>query len=246
MDGRQTLISVERVTLSYYRRDGLWRWSRYTPLRDISLELRRGQPLGIIGANGAGKSSLLRLIGGILAPDSGCVINHGARVSLLALGVGFMPHLSGRDNAMLSGLLLGLRRQEMHRRMDDLIEFSGLEEFIDQPLHTYSAGMRARLGFSTALQADPDVLLIDEVLGVGDEAFRVKSNMVLKKMILSEKAVALVSHSLPVIQSLCEKTAWIGDGGLQMIGDTERVIEAYRAQTQVDAQRHTSLITQEA
>lgn len=247
MNDGEVLISVEQVTLSYLRREGLLRWSRHTPLRDVSLELRRGRPLGIIGPNGAGKSSLLRLIAGIHSPDSGRIRNHGARVSLLALGVGFMPNLTGRENAMLSGLLLGIGRKAMLARMDELIAFSGLGDFIDQPLSSYSAGMRARLGFSTALQADPDVLLIDEVLGVGDEAFRIKSNQVLKRMIRSEKAVALVSHALPVIQALCTETAWIADGQLKMLGETESVIEAYRESTaQAEAKPQPTAIPQGA
>jgi len=215
MSAHEILISLQNVSLSYTVRAGMFKWSKYMPLSDISFDLHRGETVGIIGRNGAGKSTLLRLIAGILEPDRGQIINHGARVSLLSLGVGFVPHLSGKQNAMLSGMLLGLRRQEIARRMEAIIEFSGLGHFINQPLHTYSSGMRARLGFSVAIQVDPDVLLIDEVLGVGDEEFRTKSTSEMKRLIKSDKTVVLVSHSLPTVKELCDRAVWIEEGSVK-------------------------------
>lgn len=227
MSTGDVVISVRNVSVSYPVKQGFMKWSRYTPLKDISFDLHRGETLGIIGCNGAGKSTLLRMIAGIIEPDGGQIINHGARISLLSLGVGFVQHLTGRENAMLSGMLMGIRKHEIAARMEAIIDFSGLGDFIDQPLRTYSAGMRARLGFSTAIQANPDVLLIDEVLGVGDEEFRTKSNIEMKRMINSEKAVVLVSHSPVVVRELCQRVAWVDDGSLRMISDTETVMKDY-------------------
>ena len=227
MSAHEVLISLQNVSMSYGVREGIFKWSKHTPLNDVSFDLHRGETVGIIGRNGAGKSTLLRLIAGILKPDSGCIINHSARVSLLALGVGFVPHLTGRQNAMLSGILLGLRRSEIAQKMDAIIEFSGLGHFIDQPLQTYSSGMRARLSFSVAIQVDPDVLLIDEVLGVGDEEFRTKSTSEMKRLINSEKTVVLVSHNLPTLKELSDKLFWIENGRIQHQGDVECVISKY-------------------
>lgn len=229
MTAGNVLISVQGVSLSYPIKQGLLKWSKYTPLRDISFDLQRGETVGIIGRNGAGKSTLLRMIAGITEPDGGRIVNHGARVSLLSLGAGFMPQLTGRENAILSGMLLGMHRKDISRRMDAIIDFSGIGDFIDQPLHTYSAGMRARLGFSTAIQVNPDVLLIDEVLGVGDEEFRIKSAREIKRLIRSEKTVVLVSHQINAIRELCEKVVWIDDGLVQFAGNTQEALARYAA-----------------
>ncbi|MGH8474199.1 MAG: ABC transporter ATP-binding protein [Methylococcales bacterium] len=226
---KQGLIEVRNVTFSYSINAGLFRNSVHTPLKDISFALYRGQTTGIIGRNGVGKSTLLRLIAGILEPDSGSIKKGDAVVSLLSLGLGFVQHLSGRQNAMLSGILLGLRRKEIARKMDSIIEFSGLGEFIDRPLHTYSSGMRARLGFSVAIQVDPDVLLIDEILGVGDEEFRVKSTTEMKRLIKSDKTVVMVSHNLPLLRELCDNLIWIDNGVIEQEGPPSGVLERYIA-----------------
>jgi lipopolysaccharide transport system ATP-binding protein len=227
MRSEDVLMSLQDVSVSYSIRSGFFKWTRSFPLRDISFDLHRGETVGILGRNGAGKSTLLRLIAGIIEPDKGQVVNHGARVSLLSLGLGFVPHLSGRENAMLNGILLGLRLREIKARMDTIVDFSGLREFIDRPLRTYSAGMRARLGFSVAIQTDPDVLLIDEILGVGDEEFRAKSNAEIKRLIRSDKTVVLVSHQLPAVKELCDRVVWIEDGVINDSGDAQSVIARY-------------------
>lgn len=227
MSEHEILISLQNVSMSYAVREGIFKWSKYTPINCVSFDLYRGETVGIIGRNGAGKSTLLRLIAGILKPDSGRILNHGARVSLLALGVGFVPHLTGRENAMLSGILMGLRRREIAQKMDAIIELSDVGPFFDQPLQTYSSGMRARLGFSVAIQVDPDVLLIDEVLGVGDQAFRTKSTEEMKRLIKSDKTVVLVTHALPVLKELSDRTVWIDDGMVKASGDTETVLKLY-------------------
>jgi lipopolysaccharide transport system ATP-binding protein len=228
MANKDVLISVQDVTVSYPIKKGYLKWGKYTPLKNISFDLHRGETLGIIGRNGAGKSTLLRMIAGIIEPDAGKIVNHGARVSLLALGVGFMPFLTGRENAMLSGMLLGMRRREILNRMDAIIEFSGLGEFIDQPLRTYSSGMTARLGFSVSIQSTPDALLIDEVLGVGDEDFRKKSTEEMKRLIRSDTAIILVSHSIPVINELCNRAILIDEGTIKSAGLTADVLEKYK------------------
>ncbi|MGY6275589.1 ABC transporter ATP-binding protein [Methylomonas sp. MgM2] len=228
MASKDVLISVQDVTVSYPIKKGYLKWAKYTPLKHISFDLHRGETLGIIGRNGAGKSTLLRMIAGIIEPDTGKIVNNGARVSLLALGVGFMPFLTGRENAMLSGMLLGMRRRDILKRMDAIIEFSGLGEFIDQPLRTYSSGMSARLGFSVSIQATPDALLIDEVLGVGDEDFRKKSTEEMKRLIKSDTAIILVSHQIPVINELCDRAILIDQGTIKLAGHTVDVLEQYK------------------
>jgi len=227
MAAKDILISVQNATLSYPVKQGFLRWAKYTPLNNISFDLHRGETVGIIGRNGAGKSTLLRMIAGIIEPDQGRIVNHGASVSLLSLGVGFMPHLTGRENAMLSGMLLGLRKNEIARRMETIIEFSGIGAFIDQPLSTYSTGMRARLGFSTAIQIDPDVLLMDEVLSVGDEEFKNRSFIEIKRLIKSDKTVVLVSHAIPVIKELTNRLVWIENSTANVVGATDVVLREY-------------------
>jgi lipopolysaccharide transport system ATP-binding protein len=155
------------------------------------------------------------------------VINHGYTTSLLSLQVGFIPYLTGRENTIMSGLSLGLPKALILERMEDILEFSGLGDFFEQPISSYSSGMRARLGFAIAFQLDPDVLLIDEVLGVGDEKFRAKSTKMMKEKIRSSKTVVMVSHSTNTIKDLCDRTVWIENGVSRMVGDTEKVLAAY-------------------
>jgi len=166
-------LTLEGVGVCY--RMGVLRRSQTWALREMSFELNRGENLGVIGRNGSGKSTLLRLMSGIYNPDEGSIDHHGNRASLLSLQVGFLPHLSGRENAVLSGMLLGKSRQDMIALMDDIVDYSELDGVLDRPLRTYSSGMKARLGFAVSLYADADILLIDEVLGVGDTAYREKS-----------------------------------------------------------------------
>lgn len=231
MGQNEAVIKVDGVGLSYPVRLGFLKWSRYWPLRDTSFEIFRGETLGLIGKNGVGKSSLLRMIAGIVEPDLGQIINRGVSVSLLALGVGFAPYLTGRENAILNGMLMGLNKKEIESRMESIIDFSGLEEFIDQPLRVYSSGMKSRLGFAAAIQADPDVLLIDEVLGVGDEEFRIKSLAEMKKLIRSEKTVVLVSHQENIIKELCDRVVWIEDGLVRFVGATQEAFVQYTSST---------------
>jgi lipopolysaccharide transport system ATP-binding protein len=222
------IIELRNVGVSYIRRAGMLRGQKFWALHDVSFELRHGETLGVVGHNGAGKSTLLRLLAGIMAPDRGEVIARTDRVSLLSLQAGFVPHLTGRENAILSGILMGLSRQEVLARMQDIIEFSELGEFIDEAVRTYSSGMRARLGFAVAFQADPDVLLVDEILGVGDAGFREKSTLAMKQKIASDKTVVIVTHNPESIASLCKRMVWVHNGVTRAIGEPGELLRLYR------------------
>lgn len=221
-------MSLRNVAVSYRRRSGLMRWSKYWALNDVSFDLFHGETLGIVGRNGAGKSTLLRILAGIISPDRGDLVNYGCSVTLQSLRVGFIPHLTGRENAILSGMLLGLHRSYVEERMAAIIEFSGLEEFIDQPVKMYSTGMQARLGFSVSIQMDPDVILVDEVLGVGDVEFREKSSAAMKEKISSNKTVVIVSHDENMLKELCDRVIWIDKGISRTEADVESALSMYK------------------
>lgn len=225
----QPAVSLRGIGVSYVQHSGLLRKREFWALKDISFDIYHGETLGLIGRNGAGKSTLLRLLAGIIAPERGKIISDGSQASLLSLQVGFIPHLTGRVNAILSGMLLGLWRLQVEAMMGRIIEFSELEEFIDQPVRTYSAGMKARLGFAVAFHADPDILLVDEVLGVGDEEFRKKSTAAMREKIRSKKTVVMVSHIPNTMRELCDRVVWLEHGTVKMEDETEKVMNAYHA-----------------
>lgn len=221
------LLRLQNIGVSYQgvRRIGS---KGFWALEDVSLELREGQTLGVVGRNGAGKSTLLRIIAGILRPDRGSIVaSRPLRIQLLSLGLGFIPHLSGRDNAIFSGMLLGMSRRGVERRLAAIHEYSELEDFFDQPLNTYSSGMMLRLGFSVAMQIEPDVLLIDEVLGVGDAEFLEKSGGDLRKRMKSGMTCVLVSHQDSTIKELSDSVAWIEHGKLVLQSDVATALTAY-------------------
>lgn len=198
-------------------------------IRNLSFSLDQGEILGIIGKNGSGKSTLLKSIGGIFTPDSGCINLYGNTVSLLSIGVGFIPELSGRDNIMLSGLLLNFTEKEILEKTDKIIEFSELGKFIDYPVRTYSSGMYSKLAFSITASLETDIILIDEVLSVGDEHFKKKSQKRMKELISNEtRTVIIVSHSLSTLEELCDKVLWLDEGRLRILGDTRTVLKQYR------------------
>ena len=202
---------------------------RFWALEDVSLELHRGERLGVVGRNGSGKSTLLRTIAGIITPDRGRLTRAPVSCQLLSLALGFVPHLSGRDNAILSGLMLGLRRREIVSRLPAILEFSELGDFFEQPISSYSTGMLMRLGFSVAMQVEPDVLLIDEVLAVGDTEFQKKSGAALRERIHSGTTVVFVSHGDSQLQQVCERALWIERGRSVMQGPVDAVLAAYHA-----------------
>lgn len=224
----EPIIQLQNVGVCYTRRTGMMRNAKFWALHDVSFDLRHGETLGVVGHNGAGKSTLLRLLAGIIAPDRGEVVCRTDRVSLLSLQAGFVPHLTGRQNAILSGILMGLSRREVLACMNDIIEFSELGEFIDEPVRTYSSGMRARLGFATAFQANPDILLVDEVLGVGDTGFREKSTIAMKQKIASNKTVVIVTHNPESIINLCDRMVWVHHGVTRAIGEPRELLWQYQ------------------
>jgi ABC-type polysaccharide/polyol phosphate transport system ATPase subunit len=196
-------------------------------LKDVSFEVPHGTVLGIIGANGAGKSTLVRTVAGILPPTDGRVEVRGRVSTLLALGVGFNKDLSGRENVVLGGLAAGLTRDQLAEKYDDIVAFAELGEFMDLPMRTYSSGMYGRLAFSVAVNMDPDILLIDEALSVGDAQFRRKSFEKMRELCGQARTIVLVSHSMGSISELCDQALWMHRGELRMRDEPDPVIEAY-------------------
>jgi ABC-type polysaccharide/polyol phosphate transport system ATPase subunit len=196
-------------------------------LKDVSFDVPHGAVFGIIGANGAGKSTLVRTVAGILPPTDGRVEVRGRVSTLLALGVGFNKDLSGRENVVLGGLAAGLTRDQLAEKYDDIVEFAELGEFMDLPMRTYSSGMYGRLAFSVAVNMDPDILLIDEALSVGDARFRRKSFEKMRELCDQARTIVLVSHAMGSISELCDQAIWMHRGELRMLGEPDPVIEAY-------------------
>jgi ABC-2 type transport system ATP-binding protein len=197
-------------------------------LRNVNLSVYRGEVLGLIGHNGAGKSTLLKLVARVLKPVEGRIIVRGHVAPLLEFGAGFHPELTGRENVFLNGALLGFSRQEMEEKFNRIVDFAELWDFIDSPMRTYSSGMWARLGFATATDIQPEILIVDEVLSVGDEAFQRKSSARMQQFREQGATILFVSHSMDAIASMCSRAAWIDHGELKMAGPTEEVIAAYR------------------
>lgn len=201
-------------------------------LHDITFKLNHGDVLGVIGKNGAGKSTLLKTISGIISHDRGDVNTYNSKITLLALNAGLIPYLSGRKNIILIGLTLGIKKSTILDSMEEIIEYSELEDFIDEPVSTYSTGMKSRLGFSTSIYLKPDIFLIDEILGVGDKKFRKKSSNTIKQLLNNKELTAIVvSHDESTILNLCNKALWIDQGYTKEFGDTRDVVEAYSNHT---------------
>jgi len=196
-------------------------------VNDVSFEVERGKILGIIGRNGSGKTTLLRSIAGIFRPDEGYIDTKGNRVSLMAIGIGFNANNTGRENILKSGMLLGCKLDYVKERMDEIIEFSELGDFIDRPVRTYSSGMYSKLSFSVTAILDTDIMLVDEVLSVGDERFRKKSYKKMEELMLSNRTVLIVSHATSTLQKFCDSVLWINDGNFVQMGNTEEVLKEY-------------------
>lgn len=218
---------------SYYIKQNLLKGKKeraevFEAVKHVSFRVKKGEILGIVGKNGSGKSTMLKAIAGIFSPNSGTIDLHGNSVSLLSIGVGFQKELSGRDNILLSGMLLGFTEKQIKERMDEIIEFSELGKFIDTPVRTYSSGMHSKLAFSITAILETDIILIDEVLSVGDARFKKKSFNKMKELITSnDRTVIIVSHAAGTIAELCDKVLWINDGELVKYGDTEAVLKEY-------------------
>lgn len=209
-------------------------YEEFWALDGVSFDIRRGESFGIIGSNGSGKSTMLKCIAKILRPDGGRIAVHGSMSALLELGAGFHPELSGRENIFLNGAILGLNRKEILAKLDDIVEFAGLERFIDTPVKNYSSGMYVRLGFAVAIHVDPEILVIDEVLAVGDENFIRKCTEKIASFREDGRTIVLVTHGLGQVRTLCDRAAWISAGKLEMLGDAPAVVDAYTGQSQPD------------
>jgi len=211
------VISAKNVGVAYRRLSGLFKHEKYWALKDITLDVYKGETLGILGKNGVGKSTLLKILAGIIRPDKGSVINYGVSASLLSLQAGFVQYLTGKENAILGGMMLGLTKKEITQKIEEIYEYSDIGDFFYQPVRSYSSGMRARLGFSVAIYANPDVILLDEVLGVGDSDFRIKSTKTMKQIVRSEKTIIIVSHQPALIKELCDRVVLISNGVIENV-----------------------------
>ncbi len=198
-----------------------------TAVDNISLQVEKGMTFGVIGENGSGKSTLLKLVAGIAKPTSGRLKVEGKISALIELGAGFHPEISGRENVFINGIMLGLSKKEISRKFDEIVRFAELEDFIDAPVKTYSSGMYMRLGFSVAINVNPDVLLIDEVLAVGDAAFVPKCLDRIDDFRRRKKTILFVSHDLATVEKICDKVVWMKRGKIQMLGEPKRVVDAY-------------------
>jgi ABC-type polysaccharide/polyol phosphate transport system ATPase subunit len=205
----------------------------FAALRNVSFTLPPGRTLGVIGRNGSGKSTLLKLVAGITKPTEGTVTVNGRISALIELGAGFHPEISGRENVFINGIMLGLSKREITRRFDEIVEFAEMEEFIDAPVKTYSSGMYMRLGFAVAIHVDPDVLLVDEVLAVGDEGFTHKCLDKFSEFKRRGKTILLVTHSLGLVERFCDEAIWMDAGLMKGMGDPKRVVGAYVTDVEV-------------
>lgn len=200
----------------------------FEAVKGVSFDVPKGQILGIVGKNGSGKSTLLRAIAGIFAPDEGTIDLHGHTVSLLAIGVGFQNKLSGRENIYLSGMLLGFDREQIDEKLDEIIEFSELGDFIDRPVKTYSSGMYSKLAFSITAILETEIMLVDEVLSVGDAKFKKKSYAKMKQLITNkDRTVVIVSHSSETLSGLCDTILWLHEGEVKMQGSCSEILPLY-------------------
>jgi ABC-type polysaccharide/polyol phosphate transport system ATPase subunit len=236
------ITSIDKKPTLKARLKTLGRGKKHTrivrALNEVSIDVHYGTVLGIIGSNGAGKSSLMRVISGIVPPTQGRVEVYGTVSTLLALGVGFNPSMTGRDNVYLGGLAAGMSREEIDANFDAIADFSELGEAIDAPMRTYSSGMYARLAFSVAAVVEPDILIIDEALSTGDAKFKEKSLNRIKELRTADRALILVSHALATIEDICNEVVWLNKGKLMMRGRPTEVIAAYREF--VDARKSAS------
>jgi len=206
---------------------GSLHFKEFLALKNINLEVKRGESWGIIGSNGAGKSTLLKLICGIIAPSTGSVTVNGSISPMLELGAGFDPNLTAGENIFLEGALLGHSRKFMQEHYDEIVEFSELKDFLDMPIKNYSSGMQARMAFSVATVVEPKILIVDEILSVGDAAFRRKCENRIREMLQNETTLLLVSHSNNMVESLCNKALWLRKGEAVMAGGAKEVCAAY-------------------
>lgn len=239
----ENMIEVKNVTMKFKMSDepinslkeifthtlsGKLKFNEFLALDDVSFNLEKGKTLGLIGKNGAGKSTTLKLISGILKPTTGSIITRGNIVPMLELGAGFDLELTGKENIYLNGAILGYSKEYLESKYDEIVEFAEIEEFIDMPIRNYSSGMMARLAFSIASVVQPEILIVDEILAVGDVAFQEKSFNRMKELMSGGATVLFVSHDLDKIEEMCDKVLWLEKGKVKMIGDTKDICSEYR------------------
>lgn len=227
LDRQLPLLRAEHVGVSFWQRTGFFRGQHFWAVNDITFDLYKGETFGIIGRNAAGKSTLLQSLAGIISADRGIIETRAASASLLSLRAGFVPYLNGRENAFLNGLMLGMPREKVRQNLESVKEFSELGDFFEQPVMTYSSGMKARLGFSSAMYFEPEILLIDEMLGVGDADFKKKSSAAMREKIQSNLTVVLVSHNPSTIRELCSRAMWMEEGETVSVGPVDEVMDKY-------------------
>lgn len=205
------------------------RVEEFLAVKNVSFDVSKGEILGIIGKNGSGKSTMLKALAGIFSPDNGSIDLKGHTVSLLSIGVGFQKEVTGRENILLSGMLLGFSEEEIRAKMPDIIEFADLGQFIDMPVKTYSSGMHSKLAFSITAILETEIMLIDEVLSVGDARFKKKSYAKMKELIADhDRTVVIVSHNIDTLLELCDKVMWMHDGEIKRLGDPKEVLDEYQ------------------
>ena len=216
--------TLKESLLSLFKRN---RKEKRVVLDDVDLKIKKGECVALIGTNGSGKSTLLKLMTKIIYPNSGKIITRGKLTSLLELGAGFHPDFSGRENIYFNASIFGLTKKQIDERIDDIIEFSELGDFIDNPVRTYSSGMYMRLAFSVAINVDAEILLVDEILSVGDQHFQEKCLNKMKELRDSGKTMVFVTHSMPQVKNLCNRAVWLCNGKIKMDGNTTEVVDAY-------------------
>lgn len=233
---RDALIGTLRRPLSFFTGERLDK-EKFWALKNVSLEIEQGDTVGLIGRNGSGKSTLLKVLSRIVEPTSGRAMLNGRTASLLEVGTGFHPELTGRENIFFNGAILGMSRKEINQKFDEIVEFSGVEKFLDTPVKFYSSGMYVRLAFAIAAHLDPDILIVDEVLAVGDAEFQKKSLGKMRDVTQdATRTVIFVSHSMEAIQSICNKCIWMQNGEIMKYGPTKEVVEAYMQQSNATSQ----------
>ena len=217
-------MSIKQSLLHFRRKKA----ENFVAVKGVSFYVREGEILGIIGKNGSGKSTMLNSLAGIFSPDSGTIDLHGHSISLLSIGVGFQKEMTGRENILLSGMLLGFSEKEIKEKEEEIIQFAELGKFIDMPVRTYSSGMYSKLAFSITAILETDIMLIDEVLSVGDQRFKKKSYAKMKSLISNkDRTVVIVSHNLSTLETLCDEVMWMNDGEIVKIGEPHAVLEEY-------------------
>lgn len=240
IEGQNIAIEVKNLCIGYKNiraysiKKSLFKFKKahveeFQAVKNVSFTVPEGEILGIIGKNGSGKSTMLKALAGIFCPDSGTIDLKGHTVSLLSIGVGFQKEVTGRENILLSGMLLGFSEEEIRAKMDEIIEFAELGKFIDMPVKTYSSGMYSKLAFSITAILETEIMLIDEVLSVGDQHFKKKSYAKMKQLISNkDRTVVIVSHSISTLRDLCDKVMWMHEGEIKRVGDPAEVLEEYQ------------------